>query len=218
MRTNNTIILFLSLCFFSCNGQQILKSKEMRTFDVQKFEKSIDSRRDKTLKVANKNYRMERFSYEDGNVVITLGQQGDGFYIEELKEKNSVYKTVFLYYDDIRSLSYEGLYFKDTAIGIHKRYSKEGKLIQETDHDAELNNKKILTRTEMAKIMKQKFNINIEREDELWLMNLYEKKGEFIWRIVCKANVKKGIEVNYTYKFNAKTGEFLSKESFIMEG
>ncbi|WP_261512708.1 hypothetical protein [Chryseobacterium paludis] len=190
----------------------------MKTFNVQKFEESIDSRKNKAEKVTNKDYRMERFSYEDGNAVITLGQQGDGYYIEEIKEKNSVYKTVFLYYDDTRTLSYEGVYFKDTAIGIHKKYSKEGKIVEETNHDAELNDKKILTRTEMAKIMKQKFSINIEKEDELWLMNLYEKDGEFIWRIVCKANAKKGIEVNYAYKFNARTGEFLSKEPFEMEG
>ncbi|WP_261512706.1 hypothetical protein [Chryseobacterium paludis] len=190
----------------------------MRTFNIQKFKKNIDSREDKTAKTINKDYRMERFSYEDENAVVTLGQQSDGLYVEEVREKNSVYKMVFLYYEDTCSLAYEGLYFKDAAIGIHKTYSKDGELTEETDHDAGLKDQGILTRVDMVEVMKQKFSIDIEKEDELWLMNLYKEDEKYIWRIICNANLEKDIDFSYAYKFDAKTGEFLSKKPFAMEG
>lgn len=218
MKIHNAIIIFLSLTFFSCKGQQTLKSKKMRTFNIQKFEKNISLRENKTSEVIAKDYRSTSFKYQEGNNVIELSQQGDGVYREEIKKINSVYKTVYLYYQDTHTVKYESLFFQTTPVGTSKIYSKEGNLIDEIDNDKTAKEHGILTRQEMVDIMKNKFDIDVSKETELLFMSFYENSGDYIWKVICKAHPERNIDFVYAYVFNAKTGEFIKKEVFITEG
>lgn len=218
MKIYNAIIIFLSLTFFSCKGQQKLKSKKMRTFNIQKFEKNISLRENKTSEVIAKDFRSTSFKYQEAKNVIELGQQGDGAYREEVKKINSVYKTVYIYYEDTCTLKYESVFFQTTPIGISKTYSKEGSLIDEIDNDKTAKEHGILTRQEMVEIMKVKFDIDISKEDELDFISFHENGGNYIWKVICKAHPERNIDFVYAYIFNAKTGEFIKKEVFTTEG
>jgi len=209
---NSTIVLFLSLTFFSCNGQQTIKLNNMKTFNIKKFEKDLNLRENKNARGINKDYRWKDTTYEDhdGNI-IKLSQQGDGNYKEEIRKKNSVYKMVSIFYEDTHTLRYEGTYFQDIPVGIEKNYSKEGVLINEKDNDKISRDMEILTVEDMVRIMEKKFNIDITKEDELELFAYFEKENKYICQIVCKPHPERGDNVYYNYLFDAKTGDFLNR-------
>lgn len=87
-------------------------------------------------------------------------------------------------------------------IGVHKRYSKDGILIEEKNYD--VNNDGILSIPQMIKIMKSKFKIDIEREDEIIFMETVKESARLVWRIVCKGHSERQIMHNYSYFFDAK--------------
>lgn len=101
-------------------------------------------------------------------------------------------------------------------IGVHKRYSKDGILIEEKNYD--VNNDGILSIPQMIKIMKSKFKIDIEREDDIIFMETVKENARLVWRIVCKGHPERQIMHNYSCFFDAKTGQFLNKEKFTLEG
>jgi len=192
---------------------------QVRKFNFQKFEKDLNLRENKSAKIINKDYRWKNTTYEDHNGnIIKLSQQGDGNYREEIKKKNSVYRTISIYYEDTHTLGYEGTYFQDIRVGIEKNYFKAGDLINEKDNNKIFRDMEILTTEDMVKIMKKKFNIDITKEDELYLLSYFEKEGKYICQIVCKPHPKRGDNVYYSYLFDAKTGAFLNGEIFTVKG
>ncbi|MEJ5106804.1 hypothetical protein [Chryseobacterium sp. MYb328] len=201
-------LLFISLFLSAAVHSQVKK------MDIEKFRKHIGLT-DKENITSNRT-----FTYENGGNVITLWQQSSGEYREDVQKKNSVYTTTFLYNQYTYALQYEGLYCKGTPVGIHKKYSKYGKLIEQTDQDLALREIGVFTRKDMAKIMKRDFNINIEKEDELYMMNAFDKDGKYFWRIVCRPHPEKGADFApaFAYLFDAQTGKFLSKSVFVIEG
>lgn len=208
-----SIIVFI--IFISCKSQKTPKPSKMRTFNIEKFNASIKQRADQNPAFKNNSNRNNRYQYQEGNMIITLDQQDNGFYKEQRKIENNVREMVYVYYDDTNSLAYEGETFMGSNIGIHKRYSKDGTLIEEIDYDAKLKSFGFLTREEMKTIMKNSFGIDIEREDELLQISLKKKNGRDIWEIACQAHPEKQINYQYAYIFDAKTGEFIEKNKFF---
>lgn len=214
---NNITILFLSLIFCSCNGQKTRQSYKVKTFDIERFERDVNLRESKTADTRSKDYRWKEITYENQGNIITLGQQGDGNYREEIKKKKSVYRKRSVYYEDTHTLAYEGTYFQDVPVGIEKNYSKKGILVNEKDHDKISRGIGILTVKEMIEMMKKEFSIDITKEDELEFLGYFEKEGKYICQIICKSHPERKEYASYNYLFDAQTGEFLGKDIFSFE-
>lgn len=204
--------LILMLLFFISNFHT-----QVRKFDIKKFNESLNLRANKTAKIINKDYRWEDVIYEDKDNTIKLSQQGDGNYREEVRNKNSVYKMVYIYYQDTYTLAYESKFFQITPIGIEKTYSKEGKVINEKDNEKAFRDIGILTREEIVMKMKNKFKIDVSKEDELKSLMFFEKEGRYIYKVVYKPHPERGDNFYYAYFFDAKTGKFLNKDIFTTE-
>jgi len=217
MKTQGTLFLLFSLIFFNCKSQKVIKSKDLRTFNIEKFQKHIDAKtNNKTAQEIEDKFISKFYEYKEKDTIINLSKVHQGFYREERFKENSVRKKIYTYYENTYSLANEGEYFLGMPIGVHKRYSKDGILIEEKNYD--LNNDGILSIPQMIKIMKSKFKIDIEREDEIIFMETVKENARLVWRIVCKGHSERQIMHNYSYFFDAKTGQFLNREKFTLEG
>lgn len=218
MKIHKLIILFLAITFCSGKSQQLLKSKNTRTFDIEKFQEGINQKTNEntTDDHVDEKFMMKVVQYKDQDSIVTLMEQNANFYKEERNTENEERKKIFTYYNSSYSLANEGEYFLGIPIGVHKKYSVDGKLMEEKNYD--INEEGILSIPEMIKMMKNNFGINIEREDEIIGLDTLKEEGRYVWRIVCKAHPEKQIKHNYAYFFDAKTGVFIRKERYTLKG
>lgn len=216
MKTYNLILFIVFTLFVNCKSQQPQTTIKMRTFDKEKFNAGIKQREAQNPAFKNSTNRNESYQYKEGDTLITLSKQDNGYYREDQKVSNSVRKKIYIFYNDTNSLAYEGEEFNGTNIGIHRKYSKEGVLTEEINYDIELKSLGFLTKQEMNTIMINTFGIDIEREDELKQIRLTKRDSRDVWEIACKAHPEKQINSDYAYIFDAKTGAFIGKEVFIL--
>lgn len=189
----------------------------MRTFNIEKFQKHIDAKtNNKVSQDIEDKFIPKFFQYKEKDTVINLLKIDEGFYREERLKENTVRKKIYTYYEDTYSIANEGEYFLGMPIGVHKKYSRDGTLIEEKNYD--VNNEGILSIPQMIEIMKNDFKIDIEREDEIIEVETVQENARLVWRIVCKGHPERQIMHNYSYFFDAKTGEYLRKERFTLEG
>lgn len=188
------ILLFLSVGFQS----------QIRRLDLEKYEEKAGKR---------DGY----YQYKENDSIFTVLVNPD-FYVERRKRENWIREKTYAYYKDTYRLAFEGEYFLGVPTGIHKKYSREGQLIDQTDYEAQVRNKGLVTRDDLAKVMKKKFGINIEKEEELVMVDTVEKEGKLLWRIICKPHPEKGVKHHLSYLFDAKSGVFLAKEKYVLIG
>lgn len=192
--------LLIYILFFLSAGFQA----QIRTLDLEKYEK-------KAWKTPGK------YQYKEHDSVFTVLVNPD-FYVERIAKENWIREKTYAYYKDTNRLASEGEYFLGVPTGIHKKYSREGQLIEQTDYETQVRNEGLMTRDDLAKVMKKKFGINIEKEDELVMVDTVEREGKLIWRIICKPHPEKGIKNHLSYLFDAKSGVFLGKEKYVLRG
>lgn len=194
--------LILFLLFFGVN----LYAQSYKILDIEKYEK----------KSQKKSGYAE---YKENDSIFMFWVNPDGSYVEKRVRENWIREKTYTYYKESpHTLAFEGEYFFGVPTGIHKKYSREGQLVEQTDYDAEIRSKGLVTRDDLAKIMKRKFGINIEKEDELLGVDTFEREGKLIWQIICKPQFEKGIKSYISFLFDAKSGVFLGKEKYILRG
>lgn len=216
-----TVISLFILFLNSCHVLSNTDSDKTKNIDITKLEKFQENITKKISKNTNEEPIEEKFimktvQYKEKDTLVYLMKQNANFYKEERGKENEVRKKIYTYYDSNYSLANEGEYFLGIPIGIHKKYSVDGVLIEEKNYD--INEEGILSIPEMIKVMKNNFGINIENEDEIIFLDTVIEDGKYIWRIVCKAHPEKQIKHNYAYFFDAKTGQFLRKERYTLQG
>ena len=186
MKLKIAILLILSV--INCKAQGFTKKEPMDTFDIEKFDK-------------NKNHRKE---YADTlyNGTIIKQRERKREYIETIKYKDKHIEDFNSYHKNGK-LKIQGYFLEnDFYKGIWKEYDEQGNLIKETDYDKGFD----YTWEDLLKLLKKREvdikdtgNTTIRKDEGEWWV--YYVEGLYIYNI----------------RIDGKTGKILLDDKDLFE-
>jgi hypothetical protein len=172
------------------NNVKTMNNNIGKHFNIAEFNKN---------KVGNKY----DFTLPDGMLVKQV--EYSDCYQEELKHPNNPNSFVYSF-DKNGFLTIEGFNFFDNPVGTWKYYNKSGIIEKEVNWDKPY----LFSIIDLAELMKQKYNIDIMKESNLFVFNRFEEK-EFLNLPLYEIGVNDPINsmrINY-YLINGNNGEVL---------